>query len=283
MASRALVLGSGGVVGIAWQTGVLAGLAEQGVDLGEADLLIGTSAGAVVGAQLAAGVDPERLYAGQLVPPDGEPAPRTPMSGLVRLVWNISRSKTTAEFGARMGRIALSAATVPEAERRAEIARWLGDVRQWPARPLVITAVDAETGERVTFDAASGAGLVDCVAASAAGPGIRPPATIGGRRYIDGGMSSPGNVDLAAGYDRVVVLAPVTRGGGVMKGVAEQIAELSPRSRTALIEPGPEAWKQVVGRSLGGMMNPAHRPAAARAGHAQALREAPRIAELWRP
>ncbi|MEU4538979.1 patatin-like phospholipase family protein [Streptosporangium sp. NPDC023825] len=283
MAGRALVLGSGGIVGIAWEIGVLAGLAEHGVDLGEADLVIGTSAGAVVGARLAAGVGVEHLYGGQLAPPDGEHAPRTSAFGLVRLVWALSRSRTTAEFGTRMGRIALAARTAPEAERRAEIARWLGGTREWPDRPLMITAVDAVTGERVTFEAGSGADLVDCVAASTAGPGTRPPATVGGRWYIDGGMCSPGNVDLAAGYDRVVVLAPVTRGGGVMKGVAEQIAELGPGSEAALIEPEPEAWKKVVGRGLGGMLDPARRAPAARAGRVQAARVAPRIARLWNP
>jgi NTE family protein len=182
-----------------------------------------------------------------------------------------------------MGRIALAATTVPEAERRAEIARWLGEVDQWPSRPLLVTAVDAGSGERVAFDADSGADLVDCVAASTAGPGTRPPATVGGRRYIDGGMSSPGNADLAAGYDRVVVLAPVTRGGGFMKGVSDQVADLARKSEVALIEPDPRAWRQAVGRGLGGMMDPARRAPAARMGHTQAAQAAPRIAQLWHP
>ncbi|MER6172008.1 patatin-like phospholipase family protein [Streptosporangium sp. NPDC001681] len=272
MASRALVLGSGGIVGIAWEIGVLAGLAAHGIDLSEADLVVGTSAGAVVGAQLTAGVDLEHLYGRQLAPPGGERAARTSPLGLVRLIWTLSRSRTTAEFGARMGRIALAARTVPEAERRAEIAGWLGEAATWPDRPLMITAVDAETGERVVFDAGSGADLVDCVAASTAGPGTRPPATVGGRRYIDGGIWSPGNVDLATGYDHVVVLAPVTRGGGIMKGVSHQIAELDPGAEVILITPEPEAWKQAVGKGLGGMLDPARRAPAARAGYAQAAR-----------
>ncbi|MEU8244802.1 patatin-like phospholipase family protein [Nonomuraea sp. NPDC048916] len=282
MAGRALVLGGGGYVGIAWEIGVLAGLAEHGVDLNDADLMIGTSAGAVVAAQLAAGTDLEQLYGRQLAPPDGERTPKPHPFGLVRLLWTLSRSKTMAEFGARMGKIALNAKTPPEAERRAEIARWLGDIREWPRRPLVITAVDAETGQRATFDAARGADLVDCVAASTAGPGTRPPATIGGRRYIDGGMCSPANIDLAAGYDRVVVLAPVTRGGGVMRSVPDQLAELGPGTEAVLVEPEPDTWKQVVGKGLGGMLDPARRGPAARAGRAQADRVASRIAQVWR-
>ncbi|MET9245026.1 patatin-like phospholipase family protein [Nonomuraea sp. NPDC003709] len=107
------------------------------------------------------------------------------------------------------------------------MARWLGDeVREWPDKRLVITAVDAESGEPADFDAGSGVDLLDAVCAGTAGPGVRPPATIGGRRYIDGGMRSPAVVSLAAGYDRVVVIAPITRGGGIMPGVEQQIAEL---------------------------------------------------------
>ena len=73
----ALVLGGGGITGIAWEIGVLAGLAEAGADLTGADLVVGTSAGSVVGAQVTAGADLEALHARQLEPPTGERAART--------------------------------------------------------------------------------------------------------------------------------------------------------------------------------------------------------------
>ena len=66
------MLGGGGITGIAWELGLLAGLAEGGVRLGEADLVVGTSAGSVVGAQLLSGAPVEELYASQLRPPSGE-------------------------------------------------------------------------------------------------------------------------------------------------------------------------------------------------------------------
>src|ERR1700681_4453810 len=69
---RALVLGGGGVTGIAWETGLLAGLAEAGIDLTSADLVVGTSAGSVVGAQILSGVSIKALYAEQLVEPRAE-------------------------------------------------------------------------------------------------------------------------------------------------------------------------------------------------------------------
>ncbi|MDP9842654.1 patatin-like phospholipase family protein [Streptosporangium lutulentum] len=280
MASRALVLGGGGIAGIAWGLGMVTGLAESGVDLGQADLVVGTSAGAVVSAQLLAGLDLELRYAAQLKPPGEETRPRIPPFYLSRLVWATIRTGDPAEFRARMGRMALAARTPPEAERRAQIVRWIGGAHPWPERRLVITAVDAESGEFVTFDSASGVELVDAVAASAATPGVRPPATVNGRRHIDGGMRSAANMDLAAGHERVVVLAPVTRGGGPMPGVADQVSALGPDARIAMISPDADA-QRLMGSSLRTILDPARRAAVARAGRAQAAEAAERVAGVW--
>ncbi|MDQ2815439.1 MAG: patatin-like phospholipase family protein, partial [Actinomycetota bacterium] len=81
--------------------------------------------------------------------------------------------------------------------------------RQWPARRILLVAVDAETGETRVFDRQSGVELIDAVAASCAVPGVWPPVTIGGRRYVDGGVRSSDNADLAAGCARIVVLSPL--------------------------------------------------------------------------
>ncbi|MEV1178216.1 patatin-like phospholipase family protein, partial [Nonomuraea sp. NPDC049784] len=175
MTRKAVVLGSGGVAGIAWQAGVLAGLADRGLDLREADLIVGTSAGAVVGAQLAAGLDPRDLYSRRLAPAEGEPVPKTSVLALFRLIRAAATAKDGRQFGARMGRFALGAATASEEERRSQVRRWLGDLRDWPAGRLVITAVDAVSGEPAFFDADSGVDLLDAVCASTAGPGVRPP------------------------------------------------------------------------------------------------------------
>ncbi|WP_329091418.1 patatin-like phospholipase family protein [Streptosporangium sp. NBC_01469] len=281
MGSRALVLGGGGITGIAWELGMLTGLAEAGVDLGQADLVVGTSAGAVVAVQLLAGLDLEQRYAAQLKPPGGETRPRIPHLYLTRLVWNTIRAADPVEFRVRMGRMALAARTPSEAERRAEIVRWIGGVHAWPKRRLVITTVDAESGEFVTFDSASGVELVDAVAASVATPGVRPPATVRGRRHMDGGMCSAANADLAAGYEQVVVLAPVTRGGGPMPAVADQIAALGPDARVTLISPDEDA-RRSMGSSSRDILDPARRPAVARAGRAQAAQAVEQVADVWR-
>lgn len=281
MGSRALVLGGGGITGIAWELGMLTGLAERGVDLGQADLVVGTSAGAVVAVQLLAGLDLEQRYAAQLKPPGDEKKPRIPHLYLTRLVWTTVRAPDPAEFRVRMGRMALAARTPSEAERRAEVVQWVGGVHPWPERRLVITSVDAESGEFVTFDAASGVELVDAVAASACTPGVRPPATVRGRRHIDGGMRSAANVDLAAGHEQVVVLAPVTRGGGPMPAAEDQVTALGADARVVLISPDEDA-RRSMGSSPRNMLDPARRPAVARAGRAQAAKAAERVADVWR-
>ncbi len=225
MTSRAVVLGGGGVAGVAWEIGLLAGLVAEGVDLTGADAVVGTSAGSVVAR-------------------------------------------------ARIGAMALAAETVPEAARRAVIESRL-PVREWPDRRLLITAVDAESGEFMVFDRDSGVGLIDAIGASCAVPGVWPPVTIDGHRYIDGGVRSAANVDLAAGYDRVVVIAPLPGGAGPVPSVVRQAAALD--GRVAVVTPDRDA-KRAFGRNV---LDPARRAPAARAGRAQAAAEAARVRQVW--
>jgi len=276
MTDRALVLGGGGVAGIAWEVGMLAGLAEAGVDLAAADTVVGTSAGSVVGAQLAAGVDIEEAYQRQLVAPQSEIAARLPWSTMLRWGWAAMSHRDPRKARAQIGAMALAAPTVSEAERRAVLESRI-PVRDWPARGLLITAVDAESGRFVVFDRDSGVGLIDAVGASCAVPGVWPPVTINGRRYIDGGVRSAANVDLAAGCDPVVVIAPLPGGAGSAPSVARQAAALA--GRVVVVTPD-RAAKRAFGRNL---LDPASRAPAARAGRDQAAREAARIAEAWVP
>ncbi len=274
MAGRALVLGGGGVTGVAWEIGMLAGLATAGIDLGDADLVVGTSAGSVVGAEVAAGLDIEELYAAQLAQPDPTAAARLGMPVLVRWAWAAARSRDARKVRARIGAMALAAPTVPEAERRAVLAGRM-PVREWPDRRLLITAVDAGSGEFVVFDRDSGIALLDAVGASCAVPGVWPPVTINGRRYIDGGVRSAANVDLAAGYERVVVVAPVTGGLGPVPSVGRQVAGLA--GRVAVVSPD-RAARRAIGHNV---LDPARRAGAARAGRTQATRAATTIGQVW--
>ena len=275
--SRALVLGGGGVTGVAWELGLLAGLAEAGVNLREADVVVGTSAGSSVGAQVTSGTPVEELYERQLAGPGSEIPAKLGAGGILRFAAVLVRHRGDPQAGrAKLGRLALGADTVSEADRRAVIASRL-PAHEWPAQRLVVTAVDAGTGEFRTFTAADGVPLVDAVAASCAVPLVWPPVTIGDRRWIDGGVRSPVNADLAAGHDRVVVIAPVSRGIGAMSPAAQVEALREAGARVVLVVPDAAARKAIGRNSL----DPARREPAARAGRAQAAGVAAQVAAVW--
>ncbi len=271
---RALVLGGGGVTGIAWMTGLLLGLAELGIDLTTADLMIGTSAGSVVGAQLTSGMPLIDLYARQLADASGEIAARMRFLDLLRFVAMSALPGDPQQARARLGHAALRARTVSAEQRRAVIAGRL-PYHGWPDRPLRIVAVDAANGAEMIFDRTSGVDLIDAVGASCAVPLVWPPVTIAGRQYVDGGVRSVANVDLAKGYDRVVVLAPITVAPRRADRPAEQLAALN--GRGLLLSPNSSA-RAAIG---GNMLDPAHRAPAARAGYAQAATEAERARAIW--
>jgi NTE family protein len=208
---QALVCGGGGVAGIAWMTGLLAGLADVGQDVTAADLIVGTSAGAAVAAQVGSGLSLDALFARQTDPAlqAREISAEVDMQALAAEFGELlSGATSAADAQRRVGAFALAAGTVSEAERRAAVGSRLPSP-QWPSRRVLLVAVDAETGEARVFDRLSGVSLVDAVAASCAVPGIWPPVTIGGRRYIDGGIRSNDNADLAAGSGRIVVISPL--------------------------------------------------------------------------
>lgn len=269
---HALVLGGGGVAGVAWMTGLLAGLAEAGHDITGADALIGTSAGSVVAAQLGSGLPLADLLARQI-----EPARQA-----AEIPAEVDWAKMAAELGAgmagvtspaemlrRVGAYAVAAPTVPEASRRAVIESRL-PVHDWPERTLRVTAVDVQTGELRVFDRDSGTGLVDAVAASCAVPGVWPPVTIGGRRYMDGGVRAADNADLAAGYARITVVSPL--------GYDSPIPSPMPlRAVVGQLRGGGAAVTVIVpdGDSVAAMganpLDPSTRTPAAQAGRAQGL------------
>ncbi|MEV6243400.1 patatin-like phospholipase family protein [Lentzea sp. NPDC051838] len=271
---RALVLGGGGVTGIAWETGILHGLAAEGVDLSEADLFVGTSAGSVVATQLAGGTALSDLYAGQLLPPDGEiPARLTPLM-IARYALSYALPGSAAQKRGRLGRAALKARTPSEESRLAVFSSRLS-ISDWPSRDLKVTAVDVSDGRFVVFDRDSGVPLVRAVASSCAVPLVWPPVTIDGHRYMDGGMRSVANVDLAAGYSRVVVVAPLTRSISPAATPQAQAARLGVPS--IVVSPSREALA-AIGSNL---LDPARRKPAAEAGLAQAAAVADAVREVW--
>lgn len=277
MSGRAgLVLGGGGITGAAWEIGMIAGLKEAGVDLTTADLVIGTSAGAAVGAQILSGVPMEELYERQLRPPTGEVAVRLGLGNLGRFAALMLLPGNERGVRARVGRAAVNARTMSEAARKGIIAGRL-PVHKWPERDLQITAVDAETGELVVFKRDSGVALIDAVAASSAVPMVYPAITINGRHYIDGGVRSVANADLATGCDPVVVLAPLQAALLFKQRVASQLQALGPGIRSIVVSADETARKAMGSQA----MDPAFRAASARAGKAQAPLVARAVAEVW--
>lgn len=230
--SSALVLAGGGVAGIAWELGVLVGITDADVELGASvlasDLVVGTSAGSSVGAQITSGTPLADLYAAQLAPRSAEIPVDIDLEQFVAELQAATAGATSmADVRRRIGAFALAAQTVPEDDRRAVMAARLPN-HEWPDRDLRVTAVEATTGERVVFTRGSGVGLVDAVAASCAVPGVWPPMTVSGTRYVDGGVWSGANADLAAGADRVLVLSPTLADGPTMLGrpLADELSEL---------------------------------------------------------
>ncbi len=271
---KALVLGGGGVTGIAWETGLLLGLAEQGVDLTGAGLAVGTSAGSVVAAQVFSGVPLADLFAAQLAPPTSEIAARLGPAGMARFVLAGLWPGDRARGRAWLGRQALRTGSVPEADRRAVIAQRIGR-DDWPATPLRIIAVEALTGAVEIFTADSGVSLIDAVAASCAVPLVWPPVTVGGRRYVDGGARTVANADLADGADRVVVIAPIDMGLRRADRPTAQLAKLGVPG--VVIAPSPQA-RAAIGRNP---LDPAFRAASAEAGRAQAATVAENVRKVW--
>ncbi|ETW25587.1 patatin [Mycobacterium gastri 'Wayne'] len=205
------MLAGGGLAGIAWETGVLRGIAEQSPAatrlLLDSDVLVGTSAGSAVAAQISSGRRLEDLFDLQLAQTSAEIDPGVDVDAITGLFLQALREPGERGPLQRIGAVALETHTVPEPVRRAVIAERL-PVHEWPDRDLRITAIDTATGELVTFNRHSGVDLVDAVAASCAVPGAWPPVTIAGCRYMDGGVASSVNLGVADDCAVAVVLVP---------------------------------------------------------------------------
>ena len=276
MTRTALVLGGGGITGIAWELGLLAGLARSGVDLTDADLLIGTSAGSVVGSQLASGLPIEELYAEQLTPADAEIGGRLSRIAALKLVPPYVLPGSGRDKLRRVGTVAMKAHP-PGSVDRESVIRSRVPINAWPTdRDLMITAVEAETGRFTVFDRDSGVDLVSAVAASCAVPTVWPPVAIGGHHYVDGGMRSTANVDLAKGAERVVVLAPLPQAFSKSTSIRAQLERVAPRE-WSVVTPDPQALAD-FGRNL---LDPAKRADAARAGLRQSDDLVDELRHVW--
>ena len=289
---RALVLGGGGSAGNAWLIGVIAGLFDAGLDVTGADLIIGTSARSTAAAQITS-ASPTQLLADilaaapqQRTGPVGSHGGRVPgpvADHMERTSAIIAAAEDAADMRRRMGAAALDMDAASDGSGQ---TRWRTTVaarlpsQRWPERTVLVTAVDADTGEPVVFDRHSGVDLVDAVAAScASGSAYR----IGGSRYIDGGYRRNENADLAAGYGRVLVLSPF--GGRTLQPLdwgmqlAAQVDELRAHgSRLETIFPDSNS-EHMFGANA---MDLSLRAPAARAGYDQGRALAEQLTGFWR-
>lgn len=278
--SAALVLGGGGVTGIAWQIGLLHGLRKGSERLRGAidapDLVVGTSAGSVVGTHIAAGTDLDSLFAAQQELAPAELASPIDVTTLAAaFASRLAGFTDTADARRRIGTLARETdASIADARRTAVAARL--PVQSWPARRLVVTAVDVDSGETVLMDADGPVPLDDAIAASCAVPGVWPVVTTAGRTLMDGGVASLTHASLAAGHDLVVVLVPLPdQPSPATRPLADELAALRASGAEVLtFGPDPD-YLAGPGRAV---LDPAGRGESALAGHRFGLAAATRIA-----
>jgi NTE family protein len=278
---RALVLAGGGVAGIAWELGVLQGIQDVDPELESrvsgAEVIVGTSAGSAVAAQITSGTALADLYAAQLADSSSEIEVDLDLPALFERFSGVTAEAADAQdLRQRVGALALASPTVSEAVRRAAVAARLPRP-EWPDRTVLLPAVEAATGTLTVFTKDSGVDLVDAVAASCAVPGVWPPVTIEGKRYIDGGVRSATNADLAAGCDLVLVITPTLAGTPVPWGSLDyEIEQLKPAEVRVVY--ADEASAAAFGTNP---LSPATRGPSARAGRAIGRAQAPGLRAFW--
>ncbi len=275
MTTASLVLGGGGITGIAWEIGILKALHDAGLKMTDADEVLGTSAGSVVGT-LMASHPIEDLYDAQLEPPDAAIGGKFKIRQMVRslpVVGLPSGSPVTRR--GKVGRAAMLAIPIGS-EDRVSVIRERLQVEDWPDAPLRVTAMHARTGEIHVFDKDSGVDLVDAVAASCAVPFVWPAVLVGGEPHLDGGVRSTTNSDLVREPDVAVVIAPLPMNFSRYHNIPAQL-DRAKVGRRVVIWPDQLARK-AIGRHI---LNPERQAAAARAGLAQGRVMATRVRAVW--
>jgi len=276
--SKAVVLGGGGPVGIAWEAGILAGLLQEGVDLRNADAVFGTSAGAFVGASLACGYDLLKLWEAQRMPTERRQTTVKPHPAL-SAKWKEAYREggtDTEKIGRLIGAAArgIPPATQPDARRKVVRSRLVTDM--WP-ETLYVTAVDVDTGRLHILHAGMGISLEEGVSASSAYPGVSPVESFLGKDWIDGGIVSSTNAHLAKDYKTVVIIAPAPGGEDAPFGAYAEAAALQEHSAVFLLTPDQNSLS-----AMGGNWFDAGRaPSVAQAGFTQGARAAVALHPIW--
>ena len=281
---RALVLGGGGVVFVAWLTAYLHELADRGVAVGDADRVVGTSAGSVLATVIAAGRLDRFAKLIRLVEqrPNliGRLAPAAKVAPSQQRALELFRHAADAEPSVirAIGGAALAART-PDVNRLPSSVVLMTQTWRWPERSLVVSAVDAYTGERLAFDSATRVSRCPVPSPpSASVPGLFAPQPVGDRRAMDGGVSGTGiHTDLVAGAGRALVfpiVGDVTEGQLTMTpgGTEREIAALPRRGHRGRGAPQPVAAHREPDGPGRGARRARARPVAGGGGRARAGR-----------
>jgi NTE family protein len=279
--SRAVVLGAGGHTGFGWQWGMITGLWRAGINLADADLVVGTSAGAMAAAHLTSGVPPTDLWPEVSTP--HEPHHEQMLLNLdaftAELTRMITSGRSAEQVRAAFGELAAARGGASEQVMRSVVERYV-PTEKWPEQRLLIPAVDVDSAELRVFDRDSGASVVDAVAASSAVPCVWAPVAVGDRRYMDAIVRSPINADLAAGYERVVVLASMPEIRGLPgASLDEQLAPVRAAGEVLVITPDKPS-RAAIGRD---QQDLTRRPGAALAGMAQSESVLAAVKTHWTP
>ena len=284
---RALVLGGGGVVFVAWLTAYLGELSRRGVVVQDAERIVGTSAGSVLATVIAAGrldrfsrlirlVEERPSLIGRLAPA----AKLAPSQQRAVDLFDVARDAETATVRA-IG-AAASAAHTPGVNRLPSSVALMTQTWRWPSERLVVSAVDVYNGERLALEQRTGVPLLRAVAASASVPGLFAPQPVGDRRAMDGGVSGSGiHSDLVAGARRALVF-PIA--GELPEARMTIAADATDREMVALRAAGTEVEVRHSRLPYGtNLMDPAEVPTARRARHRAGRGRCPRARRILGP
>lgn len=280
---RAIVISGGGLAGLAFGAAYLRGLEEAGVDLRGADLVVGTSAGSILGTEIQSGhlkrftaqiqlAAKTRLF--ERIRHDADPEPS---AAHARALFD-DNADGDIESLRRIGHAALAAKAPSQLSLVAQVGAFVRRI-SWPSPGLRTTACDAYTGERLVFSSQSKVPLLLALSASSSVPGLMSPVRIGNRRCVDGGMGSGVNADIAAGAEKALVIGLVhdpTQGKWTNRP-NQWVDELS-----YLTNAGTEIESRVPAEDLGDPMDATALPLGLRLGAEQAAADAADLAGFWK-
>jgi NTE family protein len=291
---HALVFSGGGPVGYAWMAGLVAGLLDHHIDLSRAQRIVGTSAGSMVGAQLALGMDVAAFLANLMTTlmagSNRQSALNTYVSALTGLgnvraeFVNAACAANPDEARAAIGHKALEATTIGEDAFLTMPVYSVLAGKEWPPS-FCTTSVSTTTGQLAVWSRDSHVDLAKAVAASSSIPGASPPVTLNGDRYMDGGVLSGLNADLAAGARLVLVVScfsltpPADADANLQRwyeGFSQELDAITAAGGSLdIIEPGQEFLR--LSGDGNHLMNMNLIPEAVQVGRQQAMSEAARL------